>query len=359
MAKYRVAQVGLGSRGRIHADGFRQNPDRFELVALCELNEERLKQGKDEYGFPALYTDADAMLAETKPDLFCFVTPPDVRLEMVELAARHAVRGLAFEKPMATSLKGAWRIAQLCRQHGIKAVVSHQQKYLTSMHKLKELVDSGAIGEVVKIHSTLVPWLSQLGTHFMDYILWVNGAARGKWAVGHVHGKGLLDDSHPSPDYFMGQVLFANGVRAIIECGYLSPAHMQHLGKFWVDNRLTVHGTHGYAWADTDGRWGAFTRSSGGEVLGEAGDDWETQQAERLQPLYLRDLADWLDDDTKPHPCRVDLAYHGYEILEAMCLSALDNSRLDLPLPDPAASADILERMRRAMPDVPPLPPTA
>ena len=353
MPRYTVAQVGLGNRGRIHADGFRQNPDRFELVALCELNPERLAQGT-EYGFPALYTDADQMLAETRPDVFCFATLPHVRMEMVELAVKHGVKGLAFEKPMATSLQEAWAITAMCREHGIKAVVSHQQKYLSSMQRMKAIVDAGEIGEVENIHATCQGWLSQLGTHFMDYSIWANGGARGVWAVGHLHGKGMLDDSHPSPDYFMGQVLFENGVRGILECGTLSVAHLRHLGKFWEDSRLTVHGTHGYAWADTDGRWGAVTQSSNGQVLGEEGEPWMTQRL-KLQAPYLRDFADWLDDDAKPHSCRVDLAYHGYEILEAMGLSALDHTRVDLPLANPAAASDLVARMHAELPDVPPL----
>ena len=122
--------------------------------------------------------------------------------------------------------------------------------------------------------------------------------------------------------------------------------------KFWVDNRLTVWGAQGYAWADTDGRWGALTRHSAPEVIGGPGDPWHVQQRQRLQPLYLRDLADWLDDDAKPHPCRVELAYHGYEILEGLCLSALDHTRVDLPLADPAHREDILARMRRELPEV-------
>ena len=357
MARYRVAQVGVGARGRIHADGFLKNPDRFDLVALCDLNEDRLREAAEQFGVAATYTDADTMLAETRPDVFCFVTQPDVRLSMVELAARHGVRGLAFEKPMATSLREAWAIAELCRHHHIKAVVSHQQKYLTSMQAMKAVVDAGHVGEVYLIHCTCQAWLSQLGTHFMDYMLWANNGARGQWAIGHVHGKGRLDDSHPSPDHLLGQVCFENGVRGILECGTCAPEHLRASGLFWVDNRIWAYGTHGYAWADTNGRWGAFTRATGGQTAGEQGDTWGVQQATRLQPLYLRDLADWLDDDAKVHSCNVALAYHGYEILEAMCLAALDHRRVDLPLADPAASADLLARMRRELPDVPPLEP--
>jgi predicted dehydrogenase len=356
MKRYRVAQVGAGFRGGVHLDGFARNPDRFEVGALCDLDAEKLHRAADQYGIRAAYTDAEEMLEQTKPDVFCFVTQPDVRLQMVELGARHGVKAIAFEKPMATSLKEAKAIADLCEKSGIKAIVSHQQKYLTSMQKLKEVVGAGQIGDTTIIHATTQAWFSQLGTHFMDYTLWINGGSRAQWVVGHVHGKKSLSDSHPSCDYLLGETLFENGVRAYIECGYLSPSHMEDK-PFWLNNRLTVYGTHGYAWADTDGRWGAFTQNSGGQVLGEEGPGWSVQEKEMLQPPYLRDLADWLDDDARIHPCNVDISYHGFEILEGLCISALDNTRVDLPIAN--ADVDAVARMRRELPDVPELPKSA
>ena len=121
MRKYTVAQVGCGGRDKVHLDGWLHNPERFEVIALCELDEAKMKQAVVERNIsPALYTDAERMLADTRPDVFCFSTRPDVRLSLVELAAKYSVKGLAFEKPMATSIAEAERITQLCRDHGIK-----------------------------------------------------------------------------------------------------------------------------------------------------------------------------------------------------------------------------------------------
>jgi len=352
MRTYAVAQVGCGARGKTHLDGWLQNPVRFDVVALCELDETRMRQVAEERSIsPALYTDAEQMLADTRPDVFCFSTQPDVRLSMVELAAKYSVKGLAFEKPMATSIAEAERITRLCRDHGIKAVVSHQQKYLTSLQKVKELIDAGEIGEVQQITASCQAWLAQLGTHYMDYVLWVNGGSRAKWVVGHVHGRELLADNHPSPNFTMGHMVFENGVRAVVEFGKLAASYMGP-ECFWVDNRLTAYGTHGYAWGDTDGRWGAFTHCSGGEVIGDEGDGWDVQAATRLQPLFAADLADWLDDDARPHPCNVEISYHGYEILEGLCISALERRRVDLPL-DTSQCVDIFGRMRNELPDCP------
>jgi len=350
--RHTVAQVGCGNRGKVHLDGWLANQDRFELVAVCDLDETKMREAVADRGIEvSQYTDAESMLAETRPDVFCFSTPPAVRLELVELAVRHGVRGLVFEKPMATSLSEAAAITALCRGHGIKAAVSHQQKYLTSFQKLKEVVDRGDIGTIARIDVSCQPWLAQLGTHYVDYVLWANGGARAEWVAGHVHGRDLLSDSHPSPNYTMGQIGFDNGVRTFVEFGKLSPSYMEK-DHFWVDDRMTVRGTHGYVWCDTDGRWGMFTRATDGEVVEEAGRPWVYQEKHLLQPLFARDMADWMDDDALPHPCNIELAYHGYEIMEALCLSAMDHVRVDLPLSTDNAY-DMFERMRRELPECP------
>ncbi|MGD0089250.1 MAG: Gfo/Idh/MocA family oxidoreductase [Planctomycetota bacterium] len=353
MKKYRVEQAGIGNRGKIHANAFLELPDRFELVGLCDLDRKKLAAYAEARQLrpDILHDDAAAMLKAVKPDVFCFVTPPRLRLPMVELAAESGVAGLAFEKPMATSLAEAWQIVQLCRSRRIKTIVSHQQKYLTSFQKLKELIGRGDLGKITRLDATCQAWLAQLGTHYVDYILWANGGAKAKWVVGHVHGKELLEDSHPSPNYTMGILGFENGVRAVVEFGKLAPSYMPK-EKFWLDNRLTVYGTQGYAWCDTDARWGACTKASGGEVVGGVGDGWVVQEKTRLQPLYLKDFGAWLDDDKQVHPCNLDISYHGYEIMEALCLSALNHVRVDLPL-DPAQCGDMSGRMRKELPACP------
>ena len=349
--QYRVAHLGLGGRGTIHANAFLELNDRYKLVGLCELKKERLSEYCAEKGLDSeiCYTDAEEMLASTRPDVFCFITQPDtLRLQFVDMAVRHGVKAIALEKPMATSLEEASRIREICRQHNVKGVVSHQQKYLTSFQRMKEIIDRGDIGEVNLITASCQAWLSQLGTHYVDYALWVNDFHPAKWVTGHVHGRELLSGHHPSPNYVMGQIGFANGVRAFVEFGKLSASHME-AGNFWVDNRLTVYGTAGYAWGETDGRWGALVN---GQTIEEQGVGWGVQEKTRLQPLYFKELADWLDGTISDHSCNLEHACHGYEIMEGLCISAMDNLRVDLPL-DTKDAYDMFERMRKELPECP------
>lgn len=349
--RYRVAHLGLGGRGTVHANAFLELADQYELVGLCEIREERLREycAEEELDESICYTDAEKMLSETEPDLFCFITQPSTpRVQFVELAAKCGVKAIALEKPMATSLAEANRMVSLCREHGIRGVVSHQQKYLTSLQKMKEIAASGQIGEVTMITASCQAWLAQLGTHFVDYTLWANDFHKAEWVVGHVHGKELLSDHHPSPNYVMGQIGFENGVRAFVEFGKLSKPCLDP-SQFWVNNRLTVYGSRGYAWGETDGRWGALVN---GQLREEQGGNWGEQSSTLLQPLYFREFADWLDGRIEDHSCNLEHAYHGYEIMEALCISAMDNVRVDLPL-DTSNMYDMFERMRKELPDCP------
>lgn len=327
MTKYKVCLVGCGERGAFHAEGFQKNADRFELTAVCDMNTERLASFSQRFCITKTYTDADRMLAEEKPDVFCFATLPNVRLSLVELGIKHGVKAIAFEKPMATDLGEAYHILKACDKAGIKTIISHQQKYGPHWKKVKEIVDSGEIGEVKTIHATSKFWLAELGTHLTDYMMWYNGGVGIDWVVGHAHGTEKFSHSHPSADYVFGQYAFKNGVRGIIECGYLAPDHPE-APAINQDNTVTIYGTLGYARVITGGGWQALTRSSNGQVLTGEGRFNPSYE----QPLYIHDLANWLDNEFDVHTNNGAITYHGFEAVMALYISSLERRKVELPL---------------------------
>ncbi|MBV9673708.1 MAG: Gfo/Idh/MocA family oxidoreductase [Verrucomicrobia bacterium] len=331
--RYKVVIAGCGPRGEFHAEGFLKNKDRFELTACCDLDVERLQAFGNRFGVSDRYTDAETMLDRERPDIFCFATLPAIRLPLVELGVKYGVKAIAFEKPMATELTEAREIYDLCQRAGVKFIVSHQQKYGPHWREAKKIVQNGDIGEVTKIHATSRAWLSQLGTHLLDYMLWFNDRKKVRWVTGQAFGTQMLTDSHPSPDFVFGTIQFANGVRGIIECGAHAPRlipgdNVLRSPNFWFDSSITVHGTHGYTEVVTGTGWRAITKDSAGKLLsGEGAFD-----PLRDQPLYLNDLADWMDGLTDSHPCDGDITYHGFEAAFGLCISALERRRVFLPL---------------------------
>ena len=73
-------------------------------------------------------------------------------------------------------------------------------------------------------------------------------------------------------------------------------------------------------------------------------------------PPYVQDIANWLDDDRKVHPCNLESAYAGFEIMMALCRSAAEGGQVALPLTD---AADELELLRAYLAGRKALPSTA
>jgi predicted dehydrogenase len=345
--KHTVALAGLGYRGKVHLKGILNNPDRFELVGIYDPSVDAVKGVTEKFNVKCAFSSAEEMLEKTKPEVLVFVTQPDIRLDYVKLGVKHGVMGISFEKPMATSLSEAREITRLCVDNGIKAVVSHQQKYLKQMQHFYACVRSGILGEAELIRISTQFCASDLGTHFVDYALWANGGVGAEWVVGHVDGRKKLTNSHPSPDFTLGEVRLKNGATLLVECGYLAPSSRPAESSHDVDNRITVYGSHGYAWAETGDSCAVFSPETGGRVEVTKYPAWQIQEHE-IQTPYYTDYANWLDNGAK-HPCNVEVSLEGFEILEGIYKSALENIRVDLPIQ--GKEIDAIAEMKKLLPE--------
>jgi predicted dehydrogenase len=341
MPKHTIALIGCGSRGEMHTRGIRANPDRFNLLAVCDMDAERLNTLAQQFDIRRTYTDADVMLATEQPEILCFATMPAIRLPLVELGVRHHVKAIAYEKPMALSLAEAKQITDICATAGVKTVVCHQLRYGAHWQEAWEIVQSGAIGDLHTIHATARPSMLRVGTHMIDYMLWMNSGHHGKWVLGQVHGKEAFLEDHPCPDHISGIIQFDNGVRGLFECGTLAPQLMDD-DDFWLDGAVTVYGTHGYVRAGIGSGWQAVTKASGGTILSGPAD--LTPQ----EPRFMQELADWLDDPQQVHLCNGEISYHGFELLMGMLHSSLERRKIDLPI-DPIPALPELERLEQCM----------
>jgi predicted dehydrogenase len=338
--KYSVVVVGLGKRGMHHAEAFANN-GRFEIIGLCDVDKARLEAASEKFGRPKAATDAKSLLQGLKPDVFCFCTLPQLRLEMVRLGVESGARLIAFEKPIALSTNEALEVMKLVRDAGVKTVVSHQHRYGEHYRKVKEIIASGAIGRVHTVYGTATGWMMHMLTHLIDYTRWFNDNAEAEWVVGQASGKEKFSDNHPSPDYVAGLIQFANGVRGIVESGDGAP-DVPEVDYWWRKCRIGAQGTEGFAEVLTGGGWRAITRDSGGVISGPGCMDYAHDM-----PPYIQDIADWLDDPNRVHPCNGESAYKGFEIMMAICRSAVQRGKVKLPL---GPGEPELEALAKALP---------
>ena len=338
---YKAVVVGMGKRGKHHALAFKNNP-RFELAAICTRDRSKLERAAAELGNPRTSTDPLGIAREVRADVFCFCTPPAVRLDLIKIGIASGAKLIAYEKPIALSMNEAIEIRELVNRAGIKTVVSHQHRYGRHYRKVKEMIDSGALGRIHTVYGHAVGWMMHLFTHLVDYMRWYNGNAEAEWVMGQAAGRGKLADNHPSPDHIAGLIQFGNGVRGMIETGAGAP-DVPEVEYWWRKCRIGAQGPEGFAEVLTGCGWRSVTRD--GAHSGEGCMNYDLDM-----PPYVNDMADWLDDDSKIHPCNGESAHKGFEITMAVLRSVIERGQIRLPL---GPGEPELEALGRILPDRP------
>ena len=151
----KYAIVGVGGRHAMFRTAITQtHPEGNELVALCDVNETRLalsaSKVPDQPGNGiATYEAADfgRMIAEQQPDTVIVTTPDYIHHEYI-VAALKSGRNVMTEKPMTVDLVKLKAVLDAQRESGKKLTVTFNYRYTPARTQLKDLLMSGAIGEI-------------------------------------------------------------------------------------------------------------------------------------------------------------------------------------------------------------------
>ncbi len=338
---FKVMVVGMGKRGQHHASAFHANP-RFQVAGICDIDRARCEAVAPKLGQPQIGVDAAAMAKAIRPEVFCFCTLPNLRSEMIAVGVESGAKLIAFEKPVAMTSAEGMRVKQLLEDKGVRAVVSHQHRYGAHYQKVKEIIASGVLGRVHTVYGTATGWMGHMLSHLIDYTSWFNDYAGAEWVMGQAAGRAKLSDVHTSPDYIAGMVHFRNGVRGIYDCGAGAP-DVPEVPYWWRKCRIGAQGSEGFAEVLTGGGWRAVTRD--GVSSGEGGMSYDHDM-----PPYVQQMAEWLDDAAKVHPCCFDHAWQGFEIMMALIRSVTEGGQIKLPL---ESGVDELAALKAKLPDRP------
>ncbi|WP_226581330.1 Gfo/Idh/MocA family protein [Halobacillus litoralis] len=146
MTKLKIAVIGCGSIAQHrHLLEYEANTN-VEIAAVCDIVEERARKIGQLYG-ATLYTDYKELLENEDIDAVS-VCLPNYLHAPVSIDALNAGCHVLCEKPMATSKEEAEDMIQTAEQNGKKLMIAHNQRFVPSHVKAKELIESGAIGKV-------------------------------------------------------------------------------------------------------------------------------------------------------------------------------------------------------------------
>jgi predicted dehydrogenase len=141
-----IAIIGTGGMAHEHARQF-QKIEGASLVACCDVDESRAKAFAESFSIPQVYTDVDALLAS--PDIHAVVNvTPDRFHKPISLKALAQKKHVLCEKPLAENYADASEMAEAAAAAGVVNMVNFSYRSASALYKAKELVDSGALGEL-------------------------------------------------------------------------------------------------------------------------------------------------------------------------------------------------------------------
>ena len=345
MKIYRVAILGCRSRGTSAAKAYHAHP-RTEIVALCDLVQERLETLGDIVNVSAHFTDLDEMIQQTAPDIVAIPTATEAHHRLCMRVLEHGVN-IEVEKPLCIDLVQADEVLAKAKEKNARVAVHHQRRTSPSMQAVAKALDEGKIGDIRYIYASGKGYyagygLMNIGTHVINNMLRFGGKCRsvvtqattGGRAIGH-------DDVLPSPAG-MGTVAGEYTTATLQFDGNVTGTLIQHrFPKVDTDAYvMELYGTEGRLfWSELKGSWWLPTPHF---VPDGTHDQWETLPSiypEHFDPDKGADADDYCFveeyvnalDENREHESNGEEGRHVIEILMAIFESAVYGTRVALP----------------------------
>ncbi|OPX18429.1 oxidoreductase [candidate division WOR-3 bacterium 4484_100] len=200
----KLAVVGVGYWGPNLVRNFLNHPEVSE-VYCCDIDRQRLDFIQKKYPSVKITNDYSSILQNQEIEGIVLATPVGTHFPLAKKALEFN-KNVLVEKPLTANVDDARALIDLAEEKGLKLMVDHIFVYNGAVRKIKEIVDSGEIGDImyfdaVRInlglfqHDVNVIW--DLATHdlsIMDYI--ISKKPNAVSAVGMGHYNALEDISY-------------------------------------------------------------------------------------------------------------------------------------------------------------------
>ena len=143
--KLRVAVIGCGAIGSLHAQAVVQS-QHAQLTAACDVEPKRAEIVAAPTG-AHVYDDFEELLSAERLDVVTVATPEHLHMAPV-VKSIEAGCHVFCEKPMASTLEDAQRMADAAARHNRHLAIDYNRRFGFGYLKAKELCTNGAVGDI-------------------------------------------------------------------------------------------------------------------------------------------------------------------------------------------------------------------
>lgn len=288
----RLGIIGTGGMANGHAQSFKAIRG-VQVTSCCDIVPGKAQAFAERHGIKKAYTDYAEMLDVEKLDAVTCVTA-DLQHAEVSLAVIAKGLHILCEKPLASTLADAKRMADAAQRAGVINMVNFSYRNSCGLQKAAEQVRAGKIGRVIHVESsylqswlvnrawgdwrenTALTWrlstkhgslgtLGDIGCHILDMTTFLCGqpiaeltcnlATFDKGIPGNAIGEYVFDAN----DSFAATVRFANGALGTVHSSRWASGHANSL-------RVRVYGDKGAVEVDLDRDWNSYRLCAGKDV---------------------------------------------------------------------------------------------
>jgi predicted dehydrogenase len=254
------ALIGCGFVSQHHLEGWSRIPE-ANLVAICDLNPERLAWAAARAPGARRYTEAAALFeAEEELDFVEICTRPDSHRELVEMAARHGVDVLC-QKPAAAVRSELKAMIEASVSTGIRLMFHENWRFRPWYRAMRAEIDAGSVGRLIRLRMAHrdtralradgyndQPYfrsmprliLLEMGCHLVDTARFLIGEIQTVFATLGRFGRQSIGE-----DVATLSVYFSGGCLGLLDMSWCAPCDPSTSRPEWALNETVVEGTSG------------------------------------------------------------------------------------------------------------------
>ncbi|MFH1904019.1 MAG: Gfo/Idh/MocA family oxidoreductase [bacterium] len=249
-----VGVVGLGM-GRGHVNNYLKCKD-ASLIAICDINDEKLQSCKNELNIPYAFKDCNKMFKLKELDAVSIAIPNFLHAP-VSIAALRAGKHVMCEKPLAMNAKEAQEMVDVARSEGLTLMTHFNSRFFPTSQYIKKFIDTGNLGEIYFARTGWhrrrgVPWrtagwftdkkmagggpLIDLGVHRIDLAMWFMGNPKPVSVCGATYTKiahkiaKKIGKKYDVEDLASAYIRFENDATMAVETSWASNSEKQEDG---------------------------------------------------------------------------------------------------------------------------------
>jgi len=261
MKPLKIGLIGTGGIAQTHMRALAKTED-IEVVAVCDLVEEKAVRTAETYGVPNVFVDYHDLLAMDEIEAVNICTWNQAHCAPT-VDALHAGKHVLVEKPMAATLVDATAMTKAAKETGLVLMVGVQPRFGFARKTAKAIVDAGTLGDIyyaeavacrrcgipggsfIKAETAGIGTVADIGVYALDEVLHLMGHPKPVAVSGIANN--LLGKAYTTPiegaiqwaedwspedltveDFGVATVRFENGALLVFKTSWIM--HMDSLG---------------------------------------------------------------------------------------------------------------------------------